>query len=132
MWQDSAAAGGFSPAARTGPGGDGADPLSLTGRVSRLATCIKSNGNFLVYARSPNTCGVAVPDLTEKLLSLGCTQALAHDGGQSVQYHFVWGGRTFQTRDFPQLVQFLGFRQRMVPVWLAISALVRAREGSGG
>lgn len=117
IWETGAYLGGFSPASR-GEAKD--DPLDLFAPVSRMASCVKANGNVLLQAYSPIKCGRSMEKLATQMQSLGCREAMAHDGGRSVGYFFRVNGQVFQTTEYPQQENSI-WRHRASPVWWAVS-----------
>lgn len=99
----------FDPKCREDKGG----PLAIGSRVPRAASCHTSAGDFIVLVSQPDNhrCGLTMGDLASKMKSLGCLQALNHDGGGSVK---LWA------KNKEGEVLSVGKENRPVPVWLAL------------
>lgn len=59
-------------------------PSALSGRRGRTAIGTKKDGSILVYC-VPDSQGITIPDLAQKLIGFGCEYAINFDGGGSSQ-----------------------------------------------
>lgn len=91
---------------------DGGDPLSLQGRRSRTAICLRENGSIRLFATNQYACGgMTILELQKYLKDFGCVDAMAFDGGASTGFYAIGntGGVEHSLKS-----------RRKVPIWLAV------------